>query len=189
MEASSVLRAMRAQKHDFLNQLQVILGYLQLNKPLEAEKYIEGIVFEINHLSKVTHLYWPEVALTFLVIRSEAAQKGIKIKYDIQTDLCGCALSGEEINWSLEKALAQVIFSLSPLQLPHRQIKIKLKEEPGYYACYINFYSKDNNPGWIEKQIRVINERLVPGKGRAEFVERNRRKIISLFFPKISSVK
>ncbi|MEW6423587.1 MAG: Spo0B domain-containing protein [Bacillota bacterium] len=181
MEARSILGVVRAQKHDFLNHLQVILGYLQLNKIPEARKYIEEAVFEINRLSKVNHLYFPEAALTFLVAQNEAVKRGINIEYDIQTDLNMCALSGGEISACLENILAQVIFSLSPPQIASRQIKVNLTEEPGYYACYIEFCPGD--PEYIEQEVRAVNDRLAPRKGRAEFQAGGGQGVISLFFP------
>lgn len=182
MEASSILGAVRAQRHDFLNHLQVILGYLQLNKIPEARKYIAEVVFEMNRGNKITHLYPAEVALTLLVAQNEASKKGIAIEYDVQTDLEMCALSGDEVSRSVENALAQVIASFSAPRPDDSQIKVSLKEEPGCYTCEINFYL-DNHPDKIEDGVRVINARLTPRRGRAEFKVRDGAGVISLFFP------
>lgn len=47
---------LRIQRHDFLNHLQIIQGYLQLKKPEKAEDYIKRAVDEIRaqgaHLEK-----------------------------------------------------------------------------------------------------------------------------------------
>ncbi len=180
MQASSVLGVVRAQRHDFLNHLQVILGYLQLNKVSEAREYIAEVVGIIAEESKITRLHLPEVALVFLVAQNEAAQKGITIKYDLQTDLDKCALSGEEISSYLEWALAQAIFSLSPLSIRHREIKVNLREEPGYYVCVISFFCRD--PYFIKEQLEAVRDRFSSGQGQAKFEASNGTGAITLCF-------
>lgn len=181
MEARAILEVIRTQKHDFLNHLQVILGYLQLNKIPEAKKYIEEVVLEAGHLSRINHLYPAEAALALLVAQNEAAKRGITVEYDIQTDLQASALTGDEISACLEDVLAQVILSLSPLRIVDRQIKLCLTEEQGCYACQINFYPGNSDD--LEERIKVIHERLNPRKGRAEFTVNPGRGVISLYFP------
>lgn len=181
MEAGAILGVIRTQKHDFLNHLQVILGYLQLNKISEARKYIEEVAFETGRLSKINHLYPAEAALVLLVAQNEAARQGITMEYDIQTDLRTSALPGDEISACLEDALAQVIVSLGPPLVSDRRIKVSLTEEQGYYVCEIDFYP--GNPGDLEERIKVINDRLNPREGRAEFKISTGRGVISLYFP------
>ena len=50
-EESKVL--IKLQRHDFLNHIQVIQGFLQLGKPDKALNYIEKIIEDIRDVEKL----------------------------------------------------------------------------------------------------------------------------------------
>ena len=50
-EESKVL--IKLQRHDFLNHIQVIQGFLQLGKPDKALNYIENIIEDIRDVEKL----------------------------------------------------------------------------------------------------------------------------------------
>ncbi|SHE44415.1 Spo0B domain-containing protein [Caloramator proteoclasticus] len=50
------MNQMRKQRHDFMNYLQVIYGYLQINKPEEALNYIKKINSRMYMLSQLYNL-------------------------------------------------------------------------------------------------------------------------------------
>jgi len=182
MEAGLILELIRTQRHDFINYLQIILGYLQMNKVSEARRYADKVVLELTRFSKIAHLRFPEAALIFMFAQYEANQKSLDIAYNIQTDLGSCALSGQEISWCLEKALGQAITFLSPLEVSDRRLEVHLQEEPERLACYITFglYRQTEK---LEEQVGTINSYLTALRGRAEFEKNNDQGRISLFFP------
>lgn len=47
---------MRMQRHDFMNYLQVVYGYIQVNRPKEAVEYIKGINNQMIMLSKIYNI-------------------------------------------------------------------------------------------------------------------------------------
>jgi len=182
MDAKSILELIRTQRHDFINYLQVVLGYLQMNKVNEAKQYAAKVVLELTRFSKVTNLSFPEVALAFIAAQNEATQKALAITYDIQTDLRSCALSGQEISWCLEKALGQAIAYLSPLQVTDRNLAVNLQEEPERLACYITFNLQEQTER-LEEEVEAMNSYLTVLRGRAEWQKHNAQGRMALFFP------
>jgi hypothetical protein len=47
---------MRMQRHDFMNYLQVVYGYIQINKPKEAVEYIKCVNNKMTMLSKIYNI-------------------------------------------------------------------------------------------------------------------------------------
>jgi len=73
-ELESFLLCMSHQRHDWLNHLQVLLGYLKLQRYEFCEEYIKKVTESTNKESQVSHLgYQPLVAflLTFNALHKE----------------------------------------------------------------------------------------------------------------------
>ncbi|MDI3312655.1 MAG: Spo0B domain-containing protein, partial [Thermoanaerobacterium sp.] len=48
LDDEEMIRIYRQQRHDFLNYIQIILGYLQIDQKDRAIDYIHKIINEIN---------------------------------------------------------------------------------------------------------------------------------------------
>lgn len=187
MDAGAVIGLLRTLKHDFFNHLQVISGYLQLNKTSEGKEYIRRVVDEYGEFSKITRLSLPEAALALLLSRHEAVQKGIEMVFEVQTDLAGAGLPGEKAGFCLEAALAEAVFALLSPQVKQRQVKVCLKEEQGGYACLVDFFAGGagrEGEQRIKERIGEVNGCLAHHGGRAEFRVTGERGQILLYFPK-----
>jgi len=71
----------REQRHEFLNFLQVVLGYCQLGKYERVENYIKELQNELSMDSALFRLDFDELILLLLKIRVKFLDKGIKIIY------------------------------------------------------------------------------------------------------------
>lgn len=56
---AGLLEAHSLQRHDFLNELQIIKGYLQLGKPEKAQEYIVKAVKPLQECSRLAKLKLP----------------------------------------------------------------------------------------------------------------------------------
>lgn len=56
---------LRLQRHDFMNYLQVIFGYIQLNKPDKAVSYIKNINKQMVNISRIYNLESDPLGLLF----------------------------------------------------------------------------------------------------------------------------
>ncbi|HHP51706.1 MAG TPA: hypothetical protein ENM97_08280 [Moorella mulderi] len=63
-EAGDIIAFLRWQRHDYLNHLQVISGYLQLGKAEQALAYLQGVLKEMEELGKLMRLKSPSLALS-----------------------------------------------------------------------------------------------------------------------------
>ena len=83
----NTLKILRSHRHDFLNHMQVIVGYLQLNRTQNAIEYILNLSTELNNALPVNGLGMSEVAVVLINKQEEAARYGIKLKYFINASI------------------------------------------------------------------------------------------------------
>jgi len=64
---SELIYLIRTQRHDFINHLQVIMGYLQLNKVDTAIKYIKNTSAELQEVGRLMQTAWPELPVILML--------------------------------------------------------------------------------------------------------------------------
>lgn len=94
----------REQRHDFLNYFQVILGYLQLNKPDRAVQYIKQVTGEMQELSSVTKIENPYLVLALLLAFQKGKSSGVNLSFNVESgssltpDFCGQIITDQIIS-------------------------------------------------------------------------------------------
>lgn len=106
------LRIMRCHRHDFLNHLQVILGYMQLGRIQSAIDYIKGINEEMQGIRIISGLSMPEISILLLVMRQKALESGIRLEYNITTDLSGININQQDLVRILSNLIDNAIYEL-----------------------------------------------------------------------------
>ncbi|MDD2372385.1 MAG: Spo0B domain-containing protein [Syntrophomonadaceae bacterium] len=81
MEAEQALAILRRVRHDFGNYLQVILGYIDLDRPEQAKRYLLDIVEELATERNIFESLDAEAALYFYQQLLRARDLGIILKY------------------------------------------------------------------------------------------------------------
>jgi len=89
---SEVVKSIREQRHDFMNHIQVIWGYLQLKKTEEAVRYISRINKEYNIYSYIFKLGNPTLSLFLYSYVKRAYKLGIEIDFEAEFDFEGNTL-------------------------------------------------------------------------------------------------
>lgn len=100
----------REQRHDFLNHFQVLLGYLQLNKPDRAVTYIKQITGEMQELSSVAKLENPYLVVALHLAHQKSKNLGIRLSFHVEKGVSFCQDCSEcitdqiagIIDWSLQ---------------------------------------------------------------------------------------
>lgn len=127
-----IVNHIRAQRHDFMNDIQVIWGYLQLGKPEEARKYIVGMNRHMDLYSNLFHLGNPTLSLFLYDHISMAEKMGLLV--DFSSDLLRvnseAFASGYHEKLNLMDCLLQRVIEES-----YR----------GGSTVYIDIYSESNN--------------------------------------------
>lgn len=75
---------LRNQRHSFMNHLQVISGWLQLNKPERAYEYLDQVAARIEAEGNILRLGSPSVALSVLSTSALAESHGVRIEHHLQ---------------------------------------------------------------------------------------------------------
>jgi len=66
----SAIETLSHHRHDWMNELQILYGYLRLNKPDKAVAVVDRIRGRMEHDSRISHLGIPKLAAFFLSFRT-----------------------------------------------------------------------------------------------------------------------
>ncbi|MHB8171708.1 MAG: Spo0B domain-containing protein [Thermincolia bacterium] len=150
-----LMEVLRVQKHDFLNHLQVISGYLQLEKAEKARDYIQQVSHEIYHSGIITKLRVPEVAINLLILKNEAVCYGVNLDIAIDTELENAGITGELLGTTVYKMVGIALEQAgkSGVNSPFCQVKLN-SEESGHIIRTI-FSGQDYD--LVEKYVALEN--------------------------------
>jgi len=96
---------LRMQRHDFLNQMQVVYGLLELEEYVEAKIYMNSIFKEIMKVSNALKTAQPAVNALLQAKLQMADKNGVDMYLDIKSDLKQLKMEP----WELCKVLANII--------------------------------------------------------------------------------
>ena len=88
---------MRLQRHDFMNYLQVIYGYIQIDKPTEAINYIKNINKYMITLSKIFNLECDALGMFFQEFINKCSKFYIEIELDLRIEYISCEHFSKDI--------------------------------------------------------------------------------------------
>ncbi|TDT61212.1 Spo0B domain-containing protein [Fonticella tunisiensis] len=77
---------MRIQRHDFMNYLQIIYGYIQVNKSQEAVNYIKRINRKMADMSMVFNLECPEFSLLIQDYMNYCMKNGSEFEFTCELE-------------------------------------------------------------------------------------------------------
>jgi hypothetical protein len=133
-----IIYLLKNQRHDFVNHLQVIRGYLQLGKADLAVNYIIEISKELAESGRIMQLPWPELAAILMLKGKQVQDTQTKVKLSLGQNL-------EKVCQNPSEALAGVIGDIYELvcnqlgscSIDGKQVSVQVNEEQGAYV--INF--------------------------------------------------
>ncbi|MCL2365995.1 MAG: Spo0B domain-containing protein [Oscillospiraceae bacterium] len=96
---------MRAQRHDFLNHLQVVHSLIELNEHTEANAYIDKVYDAIEKVSSSLRTSIPAVNAILEAKRQAAEKKGIDVSIEISSTLSEMPVP----DWELCKLFGNII--------------------------------------------------------------------------------
>lgn len=88
---------MRAQRHDFLNHLQVVYSLLEMGESSEAADYLERIYRELRTVSKVLRTKVTVFNALLQVKNAACEDRGIRLEMDIRSTLEGLPMPAWEL--------------------------------------------------------------------------------------------
>lgn len=106
------LAIVSGQKHDFLNYLQVISGFIQLGKKDEALKYLRESIVEINRDGVVTKLRDSQLAFQLLLLSQRAKANGVEWEISVSQEVQQAQFT-QQVAQSIYRSLDEAISTLS----------------------------------------------------------------------------
>jgi stage 0 sporulation protein B (sporulation initiation phosphotransferase) len=94
-----IVEVLRHSRHDWLNRLQLIKGNLDLNRIDRAKAYINEIVIEAQHESKLSNFHLPMFAS--LLLKSNWENHLFQLEYEVLNELEAVKINDDILsNWT-----------------------------------------------------------------------------------------
>ncbi|MBP3428991.1 MAG: Spo0B domain-containing protein [Clostridia bacterium] len=82
-QLESLNRDMRAQRHDFMNHIQVVYSLIEMNEPGEAMTYMDNVYGDMQRVSRMLRTACPAVNALIQAKTAEAEQRGAELRLSI----------------------------------------------------------------------------------------------------------
>ena len=141
---------LRAQRHDYLNHLQVVYGLMELEEYDELKNYLAPIYKGMMKTGKALKTKYPAVNALLRAKMEEAESKGIDFYVEVTSDLSG--LKAEP--WELCKVLANLMDNaITALEaIPsEKKLRVDIGEDRDSYR-----FSVANNGPAIPEELEEI---------------------------------
>ena len=96
---------LRAQRHDFLNHLQVVYSLMEMGEHDEANRYIEKVYGQITSVGRAMKTSVPAVNALLQVKLAACEREGIPVTLEIHSDWSALPVEG----WEMCKVLSNLI--------------------------------------------------------------------------------
>lgn len=185
MYFTKLLEIIQLQRHDFLNHLQVISGFQQLNKPDRIQEYVKQVTVEIAEMSKTTRLKMPEVAAAVLAGFYEASKYEFKIELTVNSTLGDCEVPGPAAGGALESVFNCIFANIASSATGERCLKINFAEHENEYSISFKSHASCiNDQETYRESFEPVNELLNEYGGQLNIIFSRGIPEIILDFPR-----
>ena len=151
--------ALRVQRHDFLNHLQVVYSLIEMREYEEANRYIEQVYGDIQSVSQALKTACAPVNALLRAKMAEAQQRGINVELSVHAVWDNLPLPAWEMCRVLSNLIDNAMDALEGKSSP--RLLITLNEDVKSFS----FEVKNNGPAIPEKHLNSIFEPGFSGKG------------------------
>lgn len=137
---------LRAQRHDFINHLQVISSLTQLEEYDEAQKYLSKIIGDIRQLGQLLRTANPAVNALLAAKAVDAQKYNIEIKFHVMAKLSNIPIEDWQLCRILSNLIDNAIFEAKKVS---GEVHVTLREDE--HALY---FSVENDGKDIPLDIR-----------------------------------
>ncbi len=142
---------LREQRHDYLNQIQIVNGLLELGEYESARDYLRPVFRDIMKVSRALRTSQPAVNALLQAKMEAAEQQGIDVYLEVGTQLRELPLEP----WELCRILANLIDNAATAvagNTGEKKITVRMAETPREYR----FLVQNNGPGIPQAQQKLI---------------------------------
>lgn len=152
-QLESLNREMRAQRHDFMNHIQVVYSLIEMNEPDEAMAYMDRIYGDMQRVSRMLRTDCPAVNALIQAKTVEAEQRGAELKLSIAAKWDDKLMPAWEICRVLANLMDNALDAACSAQLPEGEkptVELVLGEDLRNW-----FFSVRNNGLAIDEKQRA----------------------------------
>lgn len=145
-------REMRAQRHDFMNHIQVVYSLIEMEEPKEAMEYMDKIYGDMQRVSRMMRTACPSVNALIQAKMTEAAERGAELRLSIAAKWDDKLMPAWEICRVLANLIDNALDACCGAVLPegeHPIVELVLGEDLRSW-----FFSVRNNGPAIEEKLR-----------------------------------
>lgn len=145
---------LRSQRHDYINQLQVVYGLLEVGEYEEAHSYLKPIFNDMMKVSKALKTRLPAVNALLMAKMQTAEAEGIDMYVEVKSDLQNIGVEG----WELCKVMSNLIDNAmaavksTGTESEEKKVYIEINETPLLYSVRI----ANNGPVITEEEKKNI---------------------------------
>ena len=125
----SLNNTLRAQRHDFLNHLQVVYSLMEMEEYGEANAYIEKVYGAITAVSRVMKTANPAINALLQVKLSACDKAGVQAEVNIQSAWKDLPMPGWEMCKVLSNLIDNALDALEEVEPAGRKLRITLTED------------------------------------------------------------
>jgi two-component system, LytTR family, sensor histidine kinase AgrC len=151
---------LRAQRHDFLNHLQVVYSLMEMEEYKEANGYIEKVYIDIRKVSRLLRTSNPAVNALLQAKALSCENSGIKVEVKVSSILKDMGIDAWELCRVLGNLLDNSIYALKEIKAD-KYISMEISED----LVFHKFKITNNGPEISKKLIERIFEPGFTTKG------------------------
>jgi two-component system, LytTR family, sensor histidine kinase AgrC len=136
-QVENLNRSLRAQRHDFMNHLQVVYSLMEMNEYTEATDYIDKVYKDIQKVSRILKTANPAINALLQAKMLACEQRGIKMELNIASSLKDIHIPVWELCRVIGNLIDNSIYALKNIHT-ERKIIINLFEDLKSYSFRIS---------------------------------------------------
>lgn len=139
---------LRAQRHDYLNHLQVVYGLMEMEEYEELKSYLQPVYKDMLKTGKALRTSKPAINALLKAKMDEAEGKGIDVYIEVKSDLSNLKIEDWELCKVLSNLLDNAMTALAPKE-GEKKIEIDITENQDCYR-----FNVTNNGPMIPKDMQ-----------------------------------
>lgn len=132
-----LVNSVKGQRHDYLNNLQVVCGLASQNKTAELNEYLRELLQEVGFYNEILKIDNPIVSALINAKISQANLKGVKIEVDIQSSLTGFEIAAMNIARILANLIDNAVDAVLADEVV-KKVRVIISEEDQLLLCTVS---------------------------------------------------
>lgn len=134
---TELLRAMRAQRHDFINHVQALYGLVKAGYTEEAMRYIREVYGEVRQTSSILQVGEPALVSLLQAKMGEAEAKGVRFSVQVDPQFRTIPVAAKDLNRIIGNLLDNALEAAEHLEAGGRWVEVELSVEKNCYQIRV----------------------------------------------------